>query len=245
MQAANHIAALELSSQVLGETRVIYPTILWDDEHVLLVDTGYQGQFGLLRDVSAAVGAPFERLTHVLMTHHDIDHVGGLPAVLQESPQPVQVYASETEKPYIQGEKRFLRITDEVLANIGTWPEDRRIPFLRMLDNPPKGPVDKLIAGGEELPYCGGIVVIDTHGHTPGHVSFYHKPSKTLIAGDAMVVKDGELYGPEPMFAIDLPGALQSLKTIAQYDIETVICYHGGVYKGNANARIAELAQAQ
>jgi glyoxylase-like metal-dependent hydrolase (beta-lactamase superfamily II) len=242
MQNTNRIAMLELSAHLMGELRVIYPTILWDDSHVLLVDTGYQGQLPLLREASAKARAPFERLTHVLMTHQDLDHLGGLPAILQEMPQKLEVLAHEAEKPYIQGEKRILRITDQTLAQIDTWPEERRVPFLRMLDNPPKGPVDATIAGGQELPYCGGIIVIDTPGHTPGHISYYHKPTKTLIAGDAMVVKNGELFGPVPMHALDLPTAIRSLKTIAQYDIETVICYHGGVYEGNANARIAELA---
>ena len=27
-----------------------------------------------------------------------------------------------------------------------------------------------------------------------------------------------------------------------KYDIETVICYHGGIYNDNVNKRIAELA---
>ncbi|TCZ69017.1 MBL fold metallo-hydrolase [Paenibacillus albiflavus] len=237
----NQLTALELASTVLVGPRVIYPTVIWDDQHVLLLDTGYQGQLELLKENLEKAGAPFDRLSHVLMTHHDLDHVGGLPALLAEAPREVEVFAQALEKPYIQGEKRFLRITDETLVQIGAWPEERRIPFLRMLDNPPKGPVSRVIAGGEELPFCGGIVVIDTPGHTPGHLSFYHKPTKTLIAGDAMVVTDAELYGPEPAAAIDLPLALQSLKAFEQFDIETVVCYHGGVYRNGANVRIAQL----
>ena len=34
----------------------------------------------------------------------------------------------------------------------------------------------------------------------------------------------------------------KSIQKLMQYDIETVICYHGGMYSGNANKRIAELA---
>ena len=36
--------------------------------------------------------------------------------------------------------------------------------------------------------------------------------------------------------------ALESLKKLTQYDIETVVCYHGGVYRDTANERLAELA---
>jgi len=35
---------------------------------------------------------------------------------------------------------------------------------------------------------------------------------------------------------------MKSIKKLIDYDIETVICYHGGIYKGDVNKRIAELA---
>jgi hypothetical protein len=39
--------------------------------------------------------------------------------------------------------------------------------------------------------------------------------------------------------------AIQSLKKLTQYDIEAVICYHGGLYREDVNRRIAELANGQ
>ena len=32
------------------------------------------------------------------------------------------------------------------------------------------------------------------------------------------------------------------MKKLMEYDIETVICYHGGIYKGDVKKRIVELA---
>jgi glyoxylase-like metal-dependent hydrolase (beta-lactamase superfamily II) len=52
--------------------------------------------------------------------------------------------------------------------------------------------------------------VINTPGHTPGHISLYHKPSKTLIAGDAMRVMDGQLLGPAPEQTLDVDTAIKS-----------------------------------
>jgi hypothetical protein len=43
----------------------------------------------------------------------------------------------------------------------------------------------------------------------------------------------------------DMESALQSLKKFTKYDIETVICYHGGIFNDNANQRLAELANAE
>ena len=39
--------------------------------------------------------------------------------------------------------------------------------------------------------------------------------------------------------------ALGSLKKLAQYDVQRVICYHGGLFSDNANQRIAELANGK
>jgi glyoxylase-like metal-dependent hydrolase (beta-lactamase superfamily II) len=92
------------------------------------------------------------------------------------------------------------------------------------------------------LPYCGGIHIINTPGHTPGHISLYHKPSKTLIAADALVVIDRQLHGPVPDHALDYPLALKSISRFTAFDIENIICYHGGLFNNNCNQRISELA---
>ncbi|SFA75685.1 Metallo-beta-lactamase superfamily protein [Cohnella sp. OV330] len=51
--------------------------------------------------------------------------------------------------------------------------------------------VNQIIADGDEIPVLGGVVVIHTRGHTPGHISLYLKQSKTLIAGDAFMIEEG------------------------------------------------------
>jgi glyoxylase-like metal-dependent hydrolase (beta-lactamase superfamily II) len=105
--------------------------------------------------------------------------------------------------------------------------------------------VDVTLTGGEELPVCGGIKIIHTPGHTTGHICLYLKQSKTLIAGDLLSVKAGVLMWADPLTNYDTDMAVSSLGKFAEYDIENVICYHGGFYNGNANERIAELAKGQ
>jgi len=91
----------------------------------------------------------------------------------------------------------------------------------------------------------GGITVIYTPGHTPGHISLHLKQSKTLITGDALFV-DGGLLVPAPRYInFDKDLAMKSLEKFTRYDIEAVICYHGGVYTSNANQRIAGLINGQ
>ncbi|MCZ8516193.1 MBL fold metallo-hydrolase [Paenibacillus filicis] len=242
MQANCGLEMLRLSADLLGETRVIHPTLIWDEDNVILVDTGYPGQWPMLREAVQAAGVQAERINRVVLTHQDVDHIGALPQLLAETPHPVEVSAHSLEMPYIQGEKPLLRFTAEALAEIETWPEAFSSAFKRLIANPPKAAVDRTLADGDRLPYGGGLVVIETTGHTPGHISLYHPSSKTLIAGDALTAAGDRLLGPDPRSTLEPAAALQSLRRLASYDIETVICYHGGLYRGDANRRIAELA---
>ncbi|HEY7350100.1 MAG TPA: MBL fold metallo-hydrolase [Ktedonobacterales bacterium] len=199
-----------------------------------------------IREAMQQAGVPFERLNTIIVTHQDLDHIGSLPVMLKEAPQKVEVLANEIEKPFIQGDQRPLKLTPQAIAQAvaalpAEMPEEARQAFQARLENPPRAAVDKTVADGEELPYCGGITVINTPGHTPGHICLYHRQSKTLIAGDALRVVDGQLQGPSQQATLDMPLALESLKKLARYDIETVICYHGGLYRGEANQRLAAL----
>jgi glyoxylase-like metal-dependent hydrolase (beta-lactamase superfamily II) len=79
-------------------------------------------------------------------------------------------------------------------------------------------------------------------GHSPGHVCLNLNQSNFLIASDALFVEDSELRWPDPSWAFDIKTAVKSVQKLARYDVETVICYHGGVYRHSVNRRIAELA---
>jgi glyoxylase-like metal-dependent hydrolase (beta-lactamase superfamily II) len=130
-----------------------------------------------------------------------------------------------------------IKMTPERLAQLEAKPE------MKAMYANTKAGVDTLVHDGQELPFCGGIEVIHTQGHTPGHICLYLKKYKTLVTGDAMNVVDGKLVGPNPVFTFNMEEALNSLKKLTKYDIETVICYHGGVFTDNPNQRIAELAE--
>ncbi|KHF35150.1 putative metallo-hydrolase YflN [Paenibacillus sp. P1XP2] len=124
-----------------------------------------------------------------------------------------------------------------------TVPDAWKQAFLSTLKNPPKSPVHRVIHDGQRLDICGGIEVIATPGHTPGHISLYHVPTKTLIAADALRVVDGRLYGPDPDQTLDMGRAMESVGKLAGCEIETIICYHGGMYKDeNLSRTLRELA---
>jgi glyoxylase-like metal-dependent hydrolase (beta-lactamase superfamily II) len=250
MQIASGLEMLEISAVMMGKVQTIHPVLIWDQDAVVLVDTGYPGQLPKFREAFVKAGLSFEQLTKVIITHQDLDHIGSLPSMLNESPEPVEVLAHEVERPFIQGEKRLLKLTPEAIEQAfksvpKEVPNEWRKAFRAVLENPPKAAVNRTLSDGEELPFCGGIQIIHTPGHTPGHISLYHKQSKTLIAADAMIVVDGQLLTPESQYCSDMDAAIQSLKKFAEYDIETVICYHGGVYRTTMKINFGYLVKRQ
>lgn len=64
----------------------------------------------------------------------------------------------------------------------------------------------------------------------PGHISLYIKEIKTLVSGDALVVEDGILAIANPQYTLDMDMAKNSIKELLNYDIDQIICYHGGIY---------------
>ena len=84
--------------------------------------------------------------------------------------------------------------------------------------------------------------MVGTPGHTPGHTSLYHEPSRTLIAGDALAATDGTLRGPSPQASMDMAEASRSVQRLAALDPAVIICYHGGVVDQDAAAQLKRVA---
>jgi glyoxylase-like metal-dependent hydrolase (beta-lactamase superfamily II) len=103
--------------------------------------------------------------------------------------------------------------------------------------------VDHVLKGGEELPIHGGITVIPTPGHTPGHVCYYLKAQGLLLAGDALRVENGSLIGPSPMATPDMRRAVASLRNLLPYRIDAILCYHGGLTRQDIPARLSALTR--
>ncbi|MEJ2666585.1 MAG: MBL fold metallo-hydrolase [Deinococcales bacterium] len=243
MHVAQGVEALELTMESMGGHATIHPTLIWDDSDVILVDTGMPGNLEAIREAAARAGAPLERLNRIILTHQDMDHIGSVQELLEAAGHDVQVLAHEADRPYIEGEKRLIKLNPERMAERLTMMSDaQRAGFEALMANPPHAHVDRILADGEELPYCGGILVVHTPGHTPGHVSLYLRQSRTLVTGDALTAENGVLQGPRPGVTPDMATAVASLRKLTGLDIDAAITYHGGVVRGDVGGRLAELA---
>jgi glyoxylase-like metal-dependent hydrolase (beta-lactamase superfamily II) len=244
MRVVEGVEMLEVTASSFGNPRVIYPTLLLEGEIATLVDTGYPGQIDSLRTAVEAAGVAFERIRRVILTHHDIDHIGGLASLRAALPHPLTVLAHAQEKAYIQGDQTPLKLA-KLEAELAHLPEESRDFYQGMK----KGfqasfsRVDETLEDGQVLPWCGGIQVIHTPGHTHGHICLYLAAHMLLVAGDALRIVNGDLCGFDPGMNHDSELCRRSLAKLAQLDVETVITYHSGLWRGAAGQRLAELGE--
>lgn len=232
MKIAEGLDILELGN----EERRMNATLIWDDKNVILIDAGLPGQIENIREEVEKAGVSFDRINKIIITHHDLDHIGSLSSIVKNSKSEIEVLAHSGERPYIEGDKIGIKITPERLSSM---PDSMKETIKQL-----KTKVNRVVKDEENLPYCGGIDVIYTPGHTPGHICLYLRKYKALVTGDAMNVVNNELIGPNPEYTFDMEEAMESLKKLTKYDIETVICYHGGVFTKGSNERIAKLANS-
>lgn len=219
MEVAKGVDMLELDFH----GNKIHPVLVRDKEMAILIDTGFPGQIEDLRLAIEQTGVSLDQLKVIILTHQDVDHIGNLPDMLQKPNHSITVYAHELDKPYIQGELPLLKDSH--------------------LQNPPKGKVSDILVDHQELPFCGGIHVIHTPGHTAGHISLYLKQSKTLIAGDSMYSVNGKLQGIHTPTTPDIDSARRSLRKYLNFDVASVVCYHGGLSSIEVNNQIVQLTQ--
>jgi len=191
------------------------------------------------------VDVALNTITHIIVTHDDIDHIGSLAALKRSYPE-MKIISQEIEAPYIRGTKKSLQLeqAESMLTSLPANELEQAEQFVRFLQSVERVPVDQLVSDKELLPWCGGIEIVHTPGHTPGHISLYLASSKTLIAGDAVVIENGMLDIANPQFTLDLVAAVQSVRRLMTYDIERLYCYHGGLYEGPVRPALERLVDS-
>jgi len=218
----------------------IYPAMLRDEDGITLVDTGMIGQFAGLEAALNKEGVQLADVKRIILTHQDIDHIGNLGALLDAIPG-LEVWAHADEIPYIKGEKPLIKFTPERRAML---PAPVLAQADQLLSQLPEIEISRVLEDGDMLPLQGGIQVIHTPGHTPGHICLYFRESEFLLAADELRVVDDELVGPAPPATPDMPEALRSLKRLTGLKLNKVLCYHGGEYTNEPSEYIAKLAES-
>ncbi|WP_324758120.1 MBL fold metallo-hydrolase [Haloarcula sp. GH36] len=150
------------------------------DDAITLIDTGLWWNEPTIVDELGGLGFRPGDLDRVLVTHYDLDHVGGLNRLVPEFDGPVGVGSDDlallegrTDPPFFHHKGLFHRVSR------------RLFPLPDLAVEP--------LADGDTV---GGFRVYHTPGHNPGHVVYYHEAASTAFLGDLVWGEDGGLTTP-------------------------------------------------
>jgi glyoxylase-like metal-dependent hydrolase (beta-lactamase superfamily II) len=87
-----------------------------------------------------------------------------------------------------------------------------------------------------------GLQIINTPGHTDGHISVLDPIGGVLVAGDALNGADGGVVGANPQFSTDMTIADESVRKLAALSFDTILFGHGEPVEGGARLLMKELA---
>jgi glyoxylase-like metal-dependent hydrolase (beta-lactamase superfamily II) len=196
------------------------------DGSVTLVDCGIKG-LGARRITAglAAMGRHPRDVQRIVLTHAHADHAGGALQVMRSSRAP-GVTVHEDDADFVRDGRMPPR--DQTVAP--RW--------LTLLDRAGGGFPAVVVAGtvadGDLLPVAGGLRVVHTPGHTPGHVSLLHEPSAVLVTGDAVWNMRGRMTWPVLALCSDAHLTQQTAEVLGELTYETAAFTHGPEIRANA-----------
>lgn len=196
------------------------------DGSVTLVDTGLRSAPARIVAGLAQIGRAPSDVTRIILTHSHSDHGGGLAALARDTGATVVTHQADAG--YVRRGERP--------------PLDPTTGLGRMLGRGSAKAFDPVEVGhelhdGEVLPVLGGLRVLHTPGHTPGHVSLLHQPTGVLITGDAIFNVLG-LRWPVKAFCTDVRLTRQTAHVLGQFEYRVAAFTHGPHVTDNAREKV-------
>ena len=186
-----------------------------DDEQVTLVDMGVKSSGGKVMAALSSIGSGPSDVTRLLLTHAHPDHAGGAAHVARET-----------------GRQFGIHEDDAASATAGTSPpRDSSLRLGRLWNRLGSGsfdpvPVGETFTDGQVVPFAGGIEVVHTPGHSPGHAAYLLRESGVLITGDSIFNVRG-LRWPIKAFCTDFRLTTKTAHRLAELDYTVAAFTHG------------------
>jgi len=195
--------------------------LLKDPDGLTLIDAGVPGSAWKVLAYLRRLHYSPRDLKRILITHADYDHVGGL-AILKRT-SGARVYANAIEARAIAkgGFSRSLRTVNSYLK----W----LFNLVEKVGTTSPVEVDETLAEGQVLPIQSGLCVVDSSGHTPGHVSFFAPAMGILFTGDSILSVKNRLVGSHGAVTWDQEKADRSVRKQAALKARIVCPGHGSV----------------
>ncbi len=189
--------------------------LIVEPPNIVLVDTGMPKQDKAIFELLGNLGYQPTDLTHILVTHADMDHVGSLAALHKTSD--AQIHAGAASAQLIARGK-----SPKHMPVIVQWVIDTFIKYGAVAQEK-----IALFADGDTLPFLGGLQVLASPGHTLDHFSFFSPTAGVLFAGDALNTRDGRINLTPPRITADKTAARHSGIRLLELSPAVIACGHG------------------
>ncbi len=201
---------------------VANPYILVDIDGLTVIDAGLPRSEKKILAYVASLGRSARDVKRIILTHADLDHVGGLAALYKSTG--ARTYASKLEADAIAAGKPSRQIQSSGFSL-------QRIMFalLRPFMKAKPFQVDEILTDGQILPALGGLHVIDTAGHTPGHISLFAPAVGVLFSGDSIVVDKDGVHGSRSGLTWDDAKAKEAVRKQSALGARIICSGHGPV----------------
>jgi glyoxylase-like metal-dependent hydrolase (beta-lactamase superfamily II) len=193
-----------------------------------LVDAGLPWDVSTLVNAIEGTDYGVSDIDRVLLTHYDIDHVGGLVRLGLDVP----VYIGAPDATFFDGRRQ------PPLTNSKGILHRTLGPFMRGNDLS-----IKVVEDGDEM---GSFTAYHTPGHTPGHMAYLSETLSIGFVGDLVLERGGELV-PSPWYiSYDSGKVSESIHDLVdrQPAIETIGFGHGVPFLRDGSDRLAELGRS-
>jgi glyoxylase-like metal-dependent hydrolase (beta-lactamase superfamily II) len=198
--------------------------LIVDPDGLTLIDAGLARTGRKILKTVADLGHSPRALRRIIVTHVDGDHVGGLAALKAASGAAVYAHPLEAEALAAGRLSRQLQFNPLVHWLFRLTPWSRVEPVT----------VDELVSEGQVLPVLGGLHVVDTPGHTPGHISLFAPSAGLIFTGDSLASAGEGLILSREAYAWDRAQARASVRKQAGLGASIVCPAHGPVIKDAA-----------
>jgi glyoxylase-like metal-dependent hydrolase (beta-lactamase superfamily II) len=151
--------------------------LLIDQTEITLIDTGMASNTKNVLKHIKSLGLLPENLKRILITHSDPDHIGAVNALRQITG--AKVFVSK-----IEADAMKTGASSREIHPKGMWILVYKLMSTFFTTQPID--VDEILEDREVLPILGGLQVLSSSGHTPGHLSFFLPEERILFAGDSI-----------------------------------------------------------